>query len=340
MFIRNAWHVAALASEITTELFARTIMSTQLVMYRTPDGKLTALEDRCSHRQVPLSKGCLVDGQVQCAYHGMRFGADGTCVHIPSQKVIPQRANVKSYPLVEKHGFAWLWLGDRALCDEATIPDHSVCVSPTHAGTMFHAHAKTDYRLGIDNFLDPSHVAFVHPNTVGSQALTEASAEISVNGNEVRSRRIVRMEKSSPLFKKMMGLDHIDRMQDAIFWPIGNTRIDSVVHPPGKPEGPAMRTYTLGIFTPETETTCHLWAGLYRDFAIDNQQLSEMINKELRTTIDEDTAICGEVQANWKEDANIVHLAVDQASIAARQILDKLLALETTLQQPALLKAA
>ena len=192
MFIRNAWHVAALASEIKAELLPRILLNVKVVMYRTSDDKLVALEDRCKHRQVPLSKGCLIEDEVQCAYHGMRFDASGACVHIPSQKIIPVRANVNSYPLIEKHGLAWIWMGDKSKCDESLIPNHPVCVSPLHAGSMFRSHAKTDYRLGIDNFLDPSHVAFVHPNTVASQALTEATAEITVNGDEVRSRRIVR----------------------------------------------------------------------------------------------------------------------------------------------------
>jgi vanillate O-demethylase monooxygenase subunit len=340
MFIHNAWYVAALASDLKAELFPRTVLNKHVVMYRTSDGKLAALEDRCSHRHVPLSKGCLVGDQVQCAYHGIRFNAGGTCVHIPSQKIIPQRASVKSFPLVEKYGFAWIWMGDRDLCDEALIPDHSVCTSPRHAGEMFYAHANTDYRLGIDNFLDPSHVSFVHLSTVMSQAVTEASPEITVTPNEVRVRRILRMEKSSPLLKKMMNLEHIDRIQDAIFFPVGNTRIDTTAHPPGQPEGMNMRISTLGIFTPETETTCHLWAGLYRDFGIDSQPLSDAIARELRTTIAEDVYICQQAQANWDNDAVFIHLAVDQASIAARQILDVLLQKETQVLPPTLVKSA
>ncbi|OGQ51231.1 MAG: hypothetical protein A3J24_12525 [Deltaproteobacteria bacterium RIFCSPLOWO2_02_FULL_53_8] len=82
---------------------------------------------------------------------------------------------------------------------------------------------------------------------------------------------------------------------------------------------------TLGLFTPETDTTCHLWAGIYRDFAIDNQQLSEGTAQELYNTILEDTNVVEHVQSNWKAEAPIVHLEVDRASIAARKILDILL---------------
>ena len=332
MFIHNAWYVAALATDIKAELFARTILGEQIVMYRTSDGKIAALEDRCSHRQVPLSKGCLKDDQIECLYHGLRFNTMGNCVHIPSQKNIPLRAHVKSFPLVEQHGLVWIWMGNPDLSAASPIPDHSVCTSPRYTGEMCYAHADTDYRLGIDNFLDPSHVAFVHPNTVTSQAVTEASPEIMIKDNEVRVRRILYQEKSPPMLKKMMNLDYIDRVQDAIFFPVGNTRIDSVAHPPGQPDGPAMRLTTLGLFTPETENTCHLWAGIYRDFALDNQPLSQAIAKELHATILEDTHVVGLVQANWKQTTPIFHLEVDRASLAARKILERLLKQEPTSQ--------
>jgi phenylpropionate dioxygenase-like ring-hydroxylating dioxygenase large terminal subunit len=325
MFVRNAWYVAALSTDIKAELFARTIANERIVMYRTSEGKIAALEDRCAHRQVPLSKGCLQGDQVQCWYHGLHFDETGKCVHIPSQSNIPQRASVRSFPVAERYSFVWLWLGDPALCDGSSIPDHSVCVSPKHAGEMYYAHARTDYRLGIDNFLDSSHVAFVHPGTVESQAVSEARPEMEIQENRVCVRRRMYKEKSSPLFQKMMGLAYIDRIQDCIFWPVGNTRIDSTVHPPGEPNGPALRTFTLGLFTPESETSCHLWAGIYRDFAIDNQQLSQLIAQQLRAIIEQDVNVVEHAQANWSEAASIVHLEVDQASIAARQILDHLL---------------
>jgi vanillate O-demethylase monooxygenase subunit len=234
--------------------------------------------------------------------------------------------------VAEKYNMVWLWLGDPKLCDESSIPDHSVCISPKHSGAMHYKYAKTDYRLGIDNFLDPSHVAFVHPGTVTSQAVSEARPEIEINEDRVRVRRILYKERSSPLFQKMLNLEYIDRIQDAIFWPVGNARVDSTTHPPGQPDGPALRTMTLGIFTPETETTCHLWAGLYRDFAIDNPALSEMIAQQIRTIIDQDVSVVEHAQANWQDKAPIVYLDVDRAFTAARQTLNRLLKREAQMQ--------
>ncbi|WP_158229186.1 hypothetical protein [Collimonas sp. PA-H2] len=78
----------------------------------------------------------------------------------------------------------------------------------------------------------------------------------------------------------------------------------------------------LGIFPLATDATCHLWAGHYRDFGIDNQQLPDAIAEELRTTIAAAVYICQQGQENRDNDAVFIHLAADQASIAARQIPD------------------
>lgn len=325
MFIRNAWYAAALSSEIEAELFPRTIANEQIVMHRTSTGEVTALEDRCPHRQVPLSKGCLKGDEIECAYHGLRFDPSGQCVHIPSQDTIPSTARTRAYPVAEKYGFVWIWPGDPALSDESSVPDHSICVDPNLAGAMHYQRGRADYRLGIDNFLDSSHVAFVHPGTVMSESVSSARPETKIEGDRVVVRRVLEKEKASPLFEMMMGLEYIDRIQDCIFWPVGNTRIDTTAHPPGEPNGQTLRTWTLGIFTPETEKTAHLWAAIYRDFEVDDEGIQKIAEEQLRLIISQDIAVVEQAGGNWDDDASIVHLTIDQGSNAARRVLNRLL---------------
>ena len=63
---------------------------------------------------MPLSRGKRVDGLVECAYHGLRYAADGSCVHAPMQGQIPREAKVRAYPVVERHHWVWVWMGDPA----------------------------------------------------------------------------------------------------------------------------------------------------------------------------------------------------------------------------------
>src|SRR5436305_566446 len=74
--------------------FAITILGERIVIWRTADGGLHALEDRCVHRLAPLSLGRCEGERLRCMYHGLLYEADGRVVEIPGQEVIPAKARV------------------------------------------------------------------------------------------------------------------------------------------------------------------------------------------------------------------------------------------------------
>ena len=115
MFLRNYWYVAALDEEVRDRPLGRTILGEPVVLFRTADGALHAFEDRCPHRQLPLSMGKIVGDALQCHYHGLRFDGSGKCVRVPGQDHIPQNARVRTYPVVERYRWIWIWMGDPAL---------------------------------------------------------------------------------------------------------------------------------------------------------------------------------------------------------------------------------
>lgn len=81
----NIWYVAAYGDDLKQQPLARRICNKPVVLYRTASGKAVALEDRCSHRAMPLSQGeC--DGEIiRCTYHGLEFGPGGACTKIPGR---------------------------------------------------------------------------------------------------------------------------------------------------------------------------------------------------------------------------------------------------------------
>ena len=118
MWLRNCWQVIAFAREIRSDAAgAHRARTASCCSARS--GEAVALADRCPHRFAPLSFGRVVGDQIQCGYHGLCFDRDGACVRVPGQDSVPARARVKIYPLVERHTFAWIWMGDAALADPA-----------------------------------------------------------------------------------------------------------------------------------------------------------------------------------------------------------------------------
>ncbi len=152
MFVRNAWYVAATSAECGSERpLARTLLGEPVVLYRTPQGQPVALEDRCCHRLVPLSLGDIEEGGLRCRYHGMKFDPAGKCVEIPGQADIPPAMRVRNFPLVERHGFLWIWLGDAAQADPDLIVDCHWNGAPGWPTASGYIHYQANYQLIADS---------------------------------------------------------------------------------------------------------------------------------------------------------------------------------------------
>ena len=124
-FLRNTWYVAMWSQDLKPgELQQRLILDEAIVLFRNASGQVAALLDRCPHRFVPLSLGKVCEGNsVQCPYHGLAFDATGVCVRNPNADGrIPPALRVRRFPVVERHGAIWVWMGDPAKADRALIP--------------------------------------------------------------------------------------------------------------------------------------------------------------------------------------------------------------------------
>ena len=169
MYVRNCWYVAAWDYELGTDApIGRMIMNEPIMVYRTPDGALVAMEDRCCHRSAPLSKGRIEGEAIRCMYHGLKFDRTGTCIEIPGQDVIPRAARVKTYPVVEKHSWIWVWMGEAAAADEDLIPPAIGFDDPRFNLRAGYIEYEANYQLVNDNLTDFTHLSYVHAKSFGT----------------------------------------------------------------------------------------------------------------------------------------------------------------------------
>lgn len=139
------------------------------VLYRS-DGSLVVLEDECPHRLAPLSAGRVVDGVIECAYHGWRFDGTGACTLVPSLGIdgrVPPRARCGvPFATAERYGLVFVAperpvvsLAEIAAYDEPerVRVDLEPFVGRFGAGFL------------IDNQLDMAHFAFLHRGTFGTE---------------------------------------------------------------------------------------------------------------------------------------------------------------------------
>lgn len=160
----NPWMIAGLSRELGRRApLAVTLEGRALVLFRDADGRAAALEDRCAHRNAPLSLGRVVDGKLECGYHGWRYDATGRAAEVPALPEPDARQcahAVHRYPAAEQDGYLWVSLDDPA---PAAAP-----LAFPHLGelgwTSFRL--KTLFRAPVDacleNFLDLPHATFLH----------------------------------------------------------------------------------------------------------------------------------------------------------------------------------
>ena len=168
MFVKNCWYVAAWSSEVTgSGITSLSIANEPVVLYRTSGGDVVVLEDRCCHRQAPLSRGRREGDNIRCMYHGLKFEPSGRCIEIPGQETIPERARVRRFPAVDRHSWVWVWMGDAALADPDLIPAAVGLEDPVWSLRFGRIDYRANHMLIHDNLCDFSHIAYVHEKTFG-----------------------------------------------------------------------------------------------------------------------------------------------------------------------------
>ena len=164
--LRRCWHPIARSTEVSELPRRFWLLGEPLVGYRAA-GEAVILSDRCPHRRAPLSKGAVMDGTIQCAYHGWRFDATGSCVEIPSLPPGPlaRGARVVAPQVVERDGLVFVAL-DEPIID---VPEFAQYESATQRVVHLEPYSgRYSAALLIDNQLDLTHFAFVHKSTFGT----------------------------------------------------------------------------------------------------------------------------------------------------------------------------
>src|SRR5690606_16518469 len=134
-----------------------------LVLFRDGTGKARALLDRCPHRNVPLSAGRVVEGSLQCGYHGWRFDGAGRCCAVPGLPGEPDRPSrrVPTHATREQDGFIWVWSTvDQAPTVEPFRFPHLDAPGFSHVRRRFEVEATV--HAVAENALDVPHTAFLH----------------------------------------------------------------------------------------------------------------------------------------------------------------------------------
>jgi len=196
-YVRNTWYVAAWSHEIAVDQpLATRVLNEPIVMWRDSTGRLAALADRCLHRLAPLSLGRCQGETLRCRYHGWLYDHAGRLIEIPGQAQMPASGlQVRVYPVVERYGWVWVWIGEPARANAELIPPLVGIGHPDYEFDYGQLDYAAEARLITDNLLDLSHVSFLHTESFRmSEIWARARPKLTEQERGIRSERWVRNE--------------------------------------------------------------------------------------------------------------------------------------------------
>jgi phenylpropionate dioxygenase-like ring-hydroxylating dioxygenase large terminal subunit len=189
----NFWYPICRSDELTqSEPLRSKLLGTQYVVFRDTDGQPHVLSDTCVHRGGSLSKGKVIADRIACPYHGWQYDGDGKCALVPSlgDKKPPGRAKVDSYPVQEKYGIVFAFLGDLPEAERPPLYEIEEYDDPAwREHEIIMLELDCFYERSMENGIDPIHNEFVHPAqgspqpVAGSVSYPETPWGSGVHGN-------------------------------------------------------------------------------------------------------------------------------------------------------------
>ncbi|HWK15716.1 MAG TPA: aromatic ring-hydroxylating dioxygenase subunit alpha, partial [Rhizobiaceae bacterium] len=162
--MRMYWQPAALVDELDGPRPIRPVrlLGENFVLFRDEKGRYGLLDRDCPHRGADLAFGRLEDGGLRCAFHGWLFSVDGECLQTPAEPAnSPLCKNIRqrSYPVVEKSGILWAYLGEG---EPPAFPDIDCFVAPDAYTFAFKGLMCCNWLQALEVGIDPAHASFLH----------------------------------------------------------------------------------------------------------------------------------------------------------------------------------
>jgi vanillate O-demethylase monooxygenase subunit len=342
-YVLNHWYAAAWSGEVADQPLARQLLDERVVMFRDGEGKVAALTNRCPHRLAPLSMGECVNGHIRCGYHGLEFDSAGQCVNVPGQTIIPPKAKVRSFPTAERYGLVWLWMGEAERADEALLP---LVRKHGEAGWKvmdngYQRHA-ANYRIEIENLMDPAHTTFLHKQTIGNPAakdvpvLNRRETENGMPG--IVAYRWLENTPPSPFDRSSTAFAEghkVDRGQSFGFFLPSMSKVEIASLPAGLERteenlDKGLRSFSYKFLTPESEGATHFFWLHIRNYRLEDTEFETTLRAGLEKTYVEDNEMASAIQLEQERSGlrQIAAIEIDRAPVMAMRELERMIAAE------------
>ena len=175
--MRHYWQPVALVDEfdaaLSPDMAVRPVKAVRalgqdLVLFKDASGAFGLLDRDCPHRGADLSFGrresAEQGGGLRCPFHGWKFAVNGQCLETPAEPAsnrMCERIKQRSYPLVEKAGVLFAWLGPENSIPPP-FPNFDYFAAPAIHTFAFKGLWNCNWLQAFEVGIDPAHPSFLH----------------------------------------------------------------------------------------------------------------------------------------------------------------------------------
>ena len=168
---QNCWYPVSFLCDLARDQpTGFSLYDMPLVLFFDQFDALICLLDRCPHRGAKLSDGQIIDGRLECLYHGWQYGAGGDCLHIPQllpDKPMPMRSCARAFPVAIRQDIVWVWAGEADKADHDLLPLRPVPEGGDIHAVTFQMDLPYDQSYLIENVIDVAHIHIAHDGVRG-----------------------------------------------------------------------------------------------------------------------------------------------------------------------------
>jgi len=291
--MRKYWHAVAYSGQLKDKPLGVTLLGESVVIARL-NGEIRAMHGRCPHKGTALALGDVVDGKIECPYHGWQFDGGGKCVRVPAREELTEGMNVSidCYYAAEHVGIIWVAL-EKPI---APLPDFPELSDPSfriQQGPSYEWATSAPRRL--ENFVDFAHFPYVHDGTIGARDNPAVeTVKVWREGHVLRFDRSGYLPPNPDLYKFLFPVRETDRVTPVNAYHIF---LPATVHASFRM--PNDKRYVLFMSaSPVTEDLTRIFWWQARDFRTEPMEDRFFIELE-DTILGEDKAIIESQRPKW-----------------------------------------
>jgi phenylpropionate dioxygenase-like ring-hydroxylating dioxygenase large terminal subunit len=328
----DCWYAVAESARVgPADLVGLRAAGRPAVLFRTADGSVAALEDRCAHRPYPLSAGRLDGDVLRCGLCGFGYDATGACVTVPTQSRVPPGTRVAALPVRERNGQVWLWPGEPGRAGLHRIPELPWLAGADWASVAGAAEVEAGFLLLLENFADVTQVPFVAPDIAPAVlGPVPPPLEVTVTETTVAVRRQFPPAPLPGWQSELLGRpadEPFAHVQESFFlspaaW-VDHWDVESA-------DGERFRLRFTQLVTPITERTSRLLWRVSRDFAVTDgaatQRLAGIFDGYYQRVLAAMTTAQRVRDEDGADPRSEVNVSADVAALKVREIVSAMLA--------------